>query len=211
MIPVCVPVLNRHDLFERLRDSLEAGEVKPPQIIVIDNGQKWSWRPKEGTIPVEVFTPMRPMGVAESWNWFIDRADSDVLLANDDIVFGPQSYGTLIAQPSCFVSCHYGFSCFVLRRECVEKVGRFDETISPGYAYYEDRDYYNRMQVARIQDIVVECGVLHEHSATLQVYTPLQMEEHHRKFAIAHKNFLKKWGESEWSPSLSRPSAVEAS
>jgi GT2 family glycosyltransferase len=200
MISICVPVLNRYDLLERLISSLDGSTAQPYRVIVMDNGRK-AWRPAQGH--VEVFTPNEPMGVAQSWNWFIRGTSDERFLVNDDIIFAPGSVDRMIAQPSCFVSCTFGFSCFLLRDECVSRVGMFDEAISPGYAYYEDRDYYNRMKQAGIRDIVIECGVRHGHSQTLAAFTPEQKREHDKRFAVARDNFTRKWGESEWSPSLS--------
>lgn len=205
MIEICVPVLNRYDLLERLLDSLPAATKTRYKVLVIDNGKK-SWRPKRlNDVNVHtVFTPTEPMGVAASWNWFIRNTKTERFIVNDDIVFSPGSIDRMFTQQSCFVSCGFGFSCFLLRDECVERVGYFDEAISPGYAYFEDRDYYNRMQASEIKDIVVECGIVHGHSQTLAMMSQDQIAEHHRKFDIAQRNFLAKWGDGPWSPSLSR-------
>lgn len=202
-IDVCVPILNRYDLFDGLYKSLEESILVPRRVLIVDNGLI-AFSPRHGKIPVEVYTPKRALGVAESWNWFAEHTFGDIIVTNDDIIFAPESLSAMLHEDAIFVSCTYGFSCFLWRRECIALIGKFDESISPGYAYYEDRDYFNRMQVAGVQDIVVECGVQHLHSQTLAAMSPQERSEHNRRFGIAHKNYVAKWGESPWSPSLSR-------
>jgi len=76
----------------------------------------------------------------------------------------------------------------------------FDETISPGYAYYEDEDYMQRVNGKGTRPSLVpcghvECGVTHAvQSQTLKAATRKELGEHHRRFAIARANFAKKWG-----------------
>lgn len=193
---LCIPVLKRYDLLKRLLLSLQNSTVQPDELYVIDNGRDAAQLRdalKDVAFTTIVKTPHVPMGVAESWNWFIDNTLDERFIVNDDIEFGPTSIEQMLQQQASFVSCTYGFACFLLRDECVERVGLFDETISPGYAYFEDRDYFNRMRDAEIVDIVVECGVQHAQSQTIAVFTPEEKEEHNRKFIIAQENFLKKW------------------
>lgn len=194
MINVCVPVLKRYDLLQDMLRSLEAGSRRPDKVYVIDNGQNGVPAVRT-SFPVIVLQPEIPLGVAESWNWFIRNVPADRLITNDDIVFGPDSLQAMVNRPEVFVSCGFGFACFLLRDECVQRVGLFDESISPGYAYFEDRDYFNRMKAEKIVDYVVECGVEHKHSQTLASFSPEEQQQHHKKFVLAQTNFLKKWGE----------------
>lgn len=48
---------------------------------------------------------------------------------------------------------HPNFSCFMITRECVEKVGYFDETFFP--AYFEDNDYHYRIKLAAGPDAAI--------------------------------------------------------
>jgi len=98
-----------------------------------------------------------------------------------------------VAAPASFVSCTYGFSCFIIRSACIRDVGLFDETISPGYAYFEDMDYLRRMKLAGISDDVVQCGVVHLQSQTPVAYTAEETQAHHRRFSLAHANYQQKW------------------
>lgn len=197
MINICVPVLKRYDLLHELLLSLQRSTVVPECVYVINNGRDVArLNVALGAAPCKfhVVLPKVPMGIAESWNWFIKNVPEERLITNDDITFGPDSFSMMLREAACFVSCTFGFSCFVLRDECVSRVGLFDETISPGYAYFEDRDYYNRMKIEGIADAVVDCGVKHGHSQTLVACNQQELQEHNKKFVIAQENFLRKWG-----------------
>lgn len=207
MINVCVPVLKRYDLLKELLESLTRSTVVPDAVYIIDNGRQPA-RVGElvGIVPfTKVLTPSRPMGVAESWNWFINNVPEERLITNDDIVFAPESLAAMMAAPKWFVSCGFGFSCFIIRDECVADVGLFDERISPGYGYFEDVDYLRRMRLLGVEDSVVQCGVVHKQSQTPAVYTPAEVNEHNQRFAIAKRNYGLKWGDSkrdewDWGP-----------
>lgn len=201
MINVCVPVLNRYDLLGVMIGTLNRSEPRPTAVYVIDNGQKpdllWD-SIKDTDIPVHVHRAP-PMGLAESWNWFIENVPEERVITNDDVEFAPHSLAAMAAEKEAFVSCTYGFSCFLLRDACVRAVGLFDESISPGYAYFEDMDYLRRMKGAGVVDKVVECGVVHARSGTYRRLTSAELNEHHRKFAIAKRNYERKWAsEPSW-------------
>lgn len=197
MIHVCVPVLNRYDLLRNLLVSLQSSTVRPDRVYIVDNGMKKARLDMallESPSPCTVFRPEETLGLAVAWNWFINNVSDDRFVVNDDIQFAPDSLAKMVERPECFVSCGFGFSCFLIRDECVRRVGMFDEDISPGYAYFEDRDYYARMQQEGIVDYVVNCDIGHVHSATPAAFTTSEMREHHRRFVIAQENFLRKWG-----------------
>lgn len=210
MINICVPVLKRYDLLQDLIRSLESSIVQPDAMYVIDNGQRMrtphATRMELGgtldyftDVELNIHVPAAPMGVAESWNWFIRNVKDDRVIANDDIQFAPESIGLLTASPADLVwAAGCGFSCFVLRDACVAKIGEFDETISPGYGYYEDEDYLQRLDGRGTREpsavaANVDCGVRHVRSGTLRVATAEEIMEHDRKFKIAQNNYIKKW------------------
>lgn len=204
MIHVCVPVLKRYDLLRNLLISLRESTVTPVLLSIINNGHdrmRLSMALLETTIPTQIHTPMTPMGVAESWNWFLQNVPDDRVIMNDDVTVAPDSLEKLVdndADLAWAAGC--GFSCFLLRDSCIEKIGYFDEAISPGYAYYEDEDYLQRLDGRGTREpsaktITVDCGVVHLRSQTLAAATSLQeVNEHHRKFLIAQGNYAKKWG-----------------
>lgn len=203
MIHVCVPVLRRYDKLRELVLSLAQSTVRPDAIYVIDNGQspdRMNAVSEVTSIPFITHTPKKPLGVAESWNWFINNVDEERVIANDDIVFAPQSLGALVASKADLVwSAGEGFSCFVIRDSCIDKLGLFDEEISPGYGYYEDDDYLQRLDGRGTKPRMavaenVQTGIKHDRSSTLRAASHEEILKHHQKFKIAQSNYMKKWG-----------------
>jgi GT2 family glycosyltransferase len=197
---LCVMVFNRYDLLVDCLRSASRGTIIPDLLYVINNGRDdgkleqalLAW---EGHARV-VYTPKVPMGVAESWNWFLDNAPDPRIITNDDVVFGVRTFEAMLSAEGLFISPlkDAAFSCFLIHDECVKIVGRFDETISPGYAYFEDCDYFTRMRAAGVSVIQVESDTQHVGSATLKAQSPLDWEDHHRRFLLAQNNYVKKWG-----------------
>lgn len=202
-VNVCVPVIKRYDRLQNLLVSLKRSTIAP-KVWVIDNGRlnvlPIGIQQLMLPYPVDLYVPDTPMGVAASWNWFIDHVPEERLISNDDIEFAPESLAIFTASKADIVWAEgCGFSCFLLRDSCVEKIGKFDEEISPGYAYYEDDDYLQRIdghgtRAPSASAENVKSKVVHFRSSTLQACTPAEIEEHHRKFQIAQGNYAKKWG-----------------
>ena len=199
-INICVPVLRRYDLLRDMVRSCMASNVQPDNYYIIDNGKngyKLLQALGDLDLSVKVHTPAEPLGVAASWNWFIRHVPEERVIVNDDITFAPDSIEKIVALPHDLVWAS-GFSCFLLRDACVQKIGLFDETISPGYGYYEDEDYLQRLdgrgsRPPSAKALNVEAGVQHLRSQTLAVATPAEAQEHHRKFKIAQQNYARKW------------------
>lgn len=201
MLNVCVPVLNRYDLARKMLESLRCSTLVPDAVYVMNNGMdRVATEALIGIIPYTVvINPNRPLGVAESWNWFINNVEGDRIITNDDIEFAPESLARMVESPLDFVSCTFGFSCFLLRDACIARVGLFDEEISPGYGYFEDMDYLRRMKAAGVEDAVVSCGVVHHQSSTPRAFTPAQRHAHDTRFLLAQTNYAKKWAEGpDW-------------
>lgn len=203
MINICVPVLRRYDLLREMVTSCMSSNVRPDAYYIIDNGRRTA-RLMEALgdfdISVKLHTPAAPMGIAACWNWFIEKVPQERVIVNDDVVFGPTSLEQLTAVDADIVLAEgCGFSCFVLRDSCVTKVGRFDEEISPGYGYYEDDDYLQRIDGRGTREpsavmVTVDANVTHRKSSTLQAASHEEILEHHRLFKIAQANYAKKWG-----------------
>lgn len=205
-ISLCVPVLKRYDLLRELLLSLHRSTVMPEAVYIINNGLD-SAKLEEALVasPVTVLveTPEANLGVAASWNRFIMETEDDRVIVNDDITFAPESLALLTA-PDCDLvwGDGLGFACFIIRDACVEKIGLFDESISPGYGYYEDEDFLQRLDGRGTKPraataTTVWCGAKHFHSATLKASSHEEVMEHHRKFKIAQRNYAKKWNIEE--------------
>lgn len=196
-VHLCVPVLKRYDLLRNMLASIMAGTVRP-RIHVIDNGRDSKrLRAAVGDHIVSVFVPDEPMGLAAAWNWFIESVPEERIIVNDDLIFAPRSLEQMLAADGECVSALAGtnaFSCFLIRDSCVSKVGLFDEEISPGYAYFEDCDYAERMALIGLEITAVECGVVHIGSQTIALNDGPEWKRHHERFAVAKANFMAKWG-----------------
>lgn len=201
-IHICVPVLKRYDLLRNMLRSLEQSTVRPAVVHVIDNGRDrerllGAMADLSKDIKTDVFIPDVAMGLAEAWNWFITHVPEERLICNDDITFISTSLEDLLKTEGDFVSALPGSnacSCFLLRDSCVKKVGLFDELISPGYAYFEDCDYVERMIMHGIPITGKLCGVEHLGSQTLEKNNATEWQRHHERFGIAQTNFVAKWG-----------------
>ncbi len=205
-ISLCVPVLSRYDCLRGMLLSLKGGTVIPSRVAIIDNGRNKAKLAEAlvdtldpATTVFDILVPLKPMGVAESWNWFINNIPEERIITNDDIVFVPDSIERIVACPYDLVwTQEGGFSCFLIRDKCVQVIGLFDETISPGYGYYEDEDYCQRVdgRGTRPSPITrghVACGLTHLKSQTLEARTRAELNEHHRLFRIAQGNYVRKW------------------
>lgn len=199
-VHLCIPVLNRYDKLRDLLASLRASTIKPEVIHVIDNGhapRRLEWACRESPSTLDLFVPDHQMGVAESWNWFLVNVPEERIISNDDVLFAPQSLERILMTDGCMVAGLHGeaFSCFLLRDECVEKIGYFDEGISPGYAYFEDCDYEQRMRDADIYFVHCdESGVIHSKSSTLAAFSQTEKILHAKRYIVAQQNYKKKWG-----------------
>ena len=202
MINVCVPVLRRYDLLQKLIASLVNSETAVDKLWIFDNGrdsERLSFALKEAPMPFHVERPDELVGLAVAWNWFLMNVPEERIISNDDIQFQQDSVGRIVETQGDLVWAGFGFSCFLIRDECIRKIGLFDETISPGYAYYEDEDYLQRLDGRGSREpsavaVNVDAGLIHEHSATLRAATHEQVLEHHQKFKIAQANYARKWG-----------------
>jgi GT2 family glycosyltransferase len=199
-ISLCIPVVLRYDLLYELILSLKGSTIYPDTIYIIENGS--NYRHLENAVisakcEVVAIHPHRNLGVAASWNKFIRMTFGERIICNDDVAFSTTSIQQMLETEGDIVSGLPGesaFSCFLIRDACVARVGYFDETISPGYAYFEDLDYIERLRLSNTDIKSVDCGISHGHSMTLKKLSAEGTLEHHRKFMIAQANFINKWG-----------------
>ncbi len=202
-INICIPVLNRYDLLDKLLVSLLESTVKPTEVYIIDNGGNFSIRRELAKLNIATYRPGENIGVAKSWNWFLKNVKDVRIITNDDIIFYPDSIENLVKEynkeflvyPNGIDSGINSFSCFMLPDNIVKKVGYFDEEISPNYAYFEDNDYHLRMKQKGFDiKLAKDSFVGHYRSATLDAFSKKEKEEHHKKFRLARTNYIKKWG-----------------
>ena len=91
-VNVCIPTLNRYDLLFECLKSAREGTVTPDRFWIIDNGGTLNYESLDTT----VYTPTSNIGVAASWNWFINLVPDMRIICNDDIVFYPDTIEKLL-------------------------------------------------------------------------------------------------------------------
>lgn len=203
---LCVPTLNRYDRLADMIASAKAGTVVPTDIWVIDNGGAWISDREVNFIDEQNiqhhYTKFgHNIGCAASWNWFIEQTKDVRIICNDDIQFSADAIEKLVAafNPNAMLCpdsmAGSAFSCFLLPDNLVEKVGLFDDRLSPNYCYFEDNDLYRRMQLLGYGiETVKDCLVEHAKSSTVSAMSAEDKERHHERFRRAEFRYKSKWG-----------------
>jgi GT2 family glycosyltransferase len=93
---------------------------------------------------------------------------------------------------------HPDFSCYLIRRECFEKVGEFDEGFKR--AFCEDGDMHVRLHKAGIKAECLELPFYHYGSATVKHCDPKERLAIQRQADLNRKYFAEKWGFEMASP-----------
>jgi len=204
--PLAITVLNRYDLLRQQLDSLAHGTVKPPRILILDNGGRFQEAIKEGMMPLWERTAVmgtdEERALARSWNhavrWGLTNHDA-VVIANDDLTWGKTAYralaeGIRYGEPDMATSESVGgFVCFALTKEMVAEIGHFEERFFP--AYFEDQDYRYRMKLAGFAPRSVPgCVIEHVESASIQAMSADQKEIFKLHFQKNLSLYRQKWG-----------------
>lgn len=189
-----VPTLYRYGLLDTLLVSAYAGRTKPSNVLVIDNGGGYEPR-VAGAVRVE--RPGRNIGVAAAWNrimqYAFDQGDRGVIISNDDAAFGPETFADVVnALETAPLVLAGSFVLFGITRECVDKVGWFDERFWP--AYHEDIDYMRRVKLAGLTEARVAAPPHHEVSATLKGLSRHSVQFIHDGAERNRLYYEQKWG-----------------
>lgn len=216
---ILMPTLNCKALTERAIATCRAQDV-PTQIMVIDSSSddglaEWL-RAQFGLYGNSV---PRATGVSHVWNmglgyiFTIGKADS-VLVVNSDVELRPDTLRLLLADGSPFITAvgsstagtqypggeitgarrpHPDFSCFLIRKTCWERVGRFDESMK---IYCSDLDYHIRMYQASVGAYCIDLPFLHYASGTLKNADDSERERICTQAEADRRTFTKKWGVS---------------
>lgn len=194
-------VFNRHDCLANLFRSCAKSNRRPDGVYVVDHGydesKVYALEPELDGIPLTVVTIEDP-GCALAANWFLKNVPEDRIGCGDDVEFEPDAIGIMADTPGEFVIPEPTLNpaaCCAIRDSCVQRIGYFDEKISPQYLYFDDTDFLRRLGLAGGRQTVAKGAfVKHVGNASLSRLTPAQHQEHVRRFNIAHENYLKKWG-----------------
>ncbi len=223
-LTVSTTVFNRHDLLRELMESIAESEYRPDAVFIVDHAYDI---PKlaeavQGTVACQVTAlTFSDPGCALCANWLMRNLPDDRIFVADDIRFTPEAIGLMAGTPGDYVctdsddprwALHNSYACYLLRDSCVEKVGYFDETLSPQYLYFEDVDHRRRMALHDGVAVVKADGsyVLHRDggSNTIRRYTKEQMDAHHGKFVRARSNYERKWGGGPGAETLTIPMEI---
>ncbi len=158
--------------------------------------------------------------VAGCWNralrWlFIEKGLPHALFINNDAMLRPDAYRWLVADGGLFVTCvgkrdpacveppiiapdpaskrpHPDFSCYLIRRECFDRVGEFDENFKRGFL--EDGDMHVRLHKAGIRAECLELPFYHYGSATVKNCDNKERRAIQKQADLNRKYFAEKWG-----------------
>lgn len=204
MLTLGLLTLNRYDLLEKAIKSAEIGTVKPDKYFVVDNGCKFVMNDFYSTLGdrLQVVGYGKNIGVAGGWNVIIKSVPDIRIICNDDVYFFEDTIEILVREFSSDRVIYPGgipsansFSCYVIPDAVVEKVGLFDEEISPSYGYFEDNDYHRRMIMHGVPLIgIPDCRLEHMISSTIKRFSDKERNQHNEKFKTAQSNYVKKWG-----------------
>ena len=201
----CTPTLICYDLCVKLLQSVECGIVVPSSYVVIDNGGGLAQHllahdiqlPRLRIIPSD-----SNLGVAGSWNWFLNNLSGLLLISNDDLEVYPDTLQKFLqAQQSnmdpntlTFTIRRAPMSFFLVDTSIKDKVGLFDEKFYP--AYFEDNDYEYRFKLGGYSSHIVECEQpFHVMSATLkEQHAHGKNRQHNINFDKNRQYYISKWG-----------------
>lgn len=161
-------------------------------------------------------------GVSYLWNrgleYLFDKEGAPyVFCVNNDTEVRPDTIRLLAGDGGLFVTCvgtssgadfpggkpsgerrpHPDFSAFLIRRECWEKIGPFDEAMR---CYASDGDYHLRMHKAGIEAVSLDLPFYHVASGTLK-----NAEENERQRILDRAKLDREAFELKWHFSMGSP------
>lgn len=170
MIPVLgVPTLTRHDLCERLLESID---YPVEHLVIVNNGDP-AWRavkPKLVERLSQIDMPAN-QGVAGSWNLIIKATPFAPywLITGDDTWFPEGSLEEIACKAGPDALYHLQvapkWASFAIGEDVVRKAGLACELFHP--AYFEDNDWQRRIDEAA-ETKYLDIPVHHDNSSTLK-------------------------------------------
>jgi len=218
-----VMILTRNclELTQRCIASVKAQDI-PTEIHVFDNGStdgSVEWCADNAD---SVYLAMKNQGVSRGWNTLLhsvfrySRA-THALVINNDVILPPYFYRELLAYDLPFVTgasvdsmealenrgpsaqAYPGpdFSGFLIRRDCWDHVGQFDE----GFVHYcGDCDYHIRASWSGVELLNSGVPFYHERSSTLKNANEEDRQSIQLRAEADRAYFYKKYGCYPWEP-----------
>lgn len=144
---IVMPVYGNKHLFE---NCIKKIDVDFRHLLIIDNSpesfvKEYNLEDRGAT----VFYYPENIGVAKAWNMGLKAGCDWTFLVSSAVAF-PNGFSEVLAELNkateyaLLTDC--AWHCNAISKKCVERVGYFDENFYP--AYYEDTDYYRRMNLS---------------------------------------------------------------
>jgi GT2 family glycosyltransferase len=215
MTPTLILTHNNLELTKRCVESVLAQDIST-EILFVDNGSSDGTVDWILGFTKKVHNFNRNLGVSFGWNVglsdFFNLENADyTLVVNNDTVMPPYFLSSLLSYNLPFVSgvsvdtmssitypsrwenpapCP-DFSAFLIRRDCWETVGSFDEEMK---FYASDCDYHVRAHRAGVQLLNSGVPFYHERSSTLKNADPEERAEISDQANADRQAFRIKWG-----------------
>lgn len=126
--------------------------------ITVFNHSKEPYKPIIGAEIVNF--PHNP-SLTRAWNTAIGMSQTEwTLISNDDIVFDNGWFEEFLSHHVKGEVWHGASHCFLIHRDCIRKVGWFDEQFLG--MYFEDLDYVRRMNEAGVKKCYWQECAMHE-------------------------------------------------
>ena len=207
---VCIPTLKRYDLLVRLCLSLNSERCRDLnlRICILDNGggllDSSLWCTSQAQFVFarpEVIVPKYNLGVAGSWNFFLQHFGA-CIIANDDVVFAEETIDSFASASMAFPEVVIfegkdpvaGFSTFYVNKpDTWLEMGGFDELLNP--AYFEDNDCRHRLCLVGnpVKKILLK-GWRHDNSSTLSSADESYRRMHWCLYRRNRSYYIHKWG-----------------
>lgn len=217
---VICPIHNGLSMTKALIPDLLAQNIGDVEVLFLLNGAvdgSAEYIRSLGNRRLHVVNVPPPHGVSRAWNhglsWCFESGAKYVLVVNNDIRMRPDTYRLLVEDGGAFVTAigsddpesvaqlvlptapkrpHPDFSCYLIRKECWDRVGQFDEGFIGGYC--EDWDYHCRMHQAGITAECLDLPFYHIASGTLKDCDEDEQDRIREQAAHNREYFHRKWG-----------------
>jgi GT2 family glycosyltransferase len=219
MNPVLLLTHNCLSMTKRCVESIRAQDI-PTEIGIIDNGSTDGTPDWIDGEKVQAVLFGGNAGVSKGWNTglrlaFAEPDHTHVLVLNNDTVLPPYFLRVLLGYDLPFITgssvasmedmenqgpfsqAYPGpdFSAFLIRRDCWEKVGPFDEAMKH---YCGDCDYHVRAHRMGISLMNAGVRFYHERSSTLRLSSPEERRSIERQADADRETFQRKYGCFPW-------------
>lgn len=226
MNPVLILTHNCLELTKKCVESIRNQDI-PTDLFIFDNGSTdgtHDWlAANRPYINPDRFTCHSincvNLGVSFGWNamlgFFFEEKQDHVLVLNNDTALPAYFYRKLLSYDLPFVTGisvdepndhpdswhqpaeHPDFSAFLIRRDCWERVGPFDERMR---FYASDNDYHVRAHRAGIKLMNAGVPFHHERSSTLRHANPDEQRAIQQQADADRQVFKEKYGCLPWEP-----------